>query len=200
MAEDLSAVTRRRLLIILLAGFGAFGRAVGAESAAPVGGLESPLGGFSLGGERGPVRIDADSMEFDYKAMVLTYRGAVTVAQADLRLRSRSLRVTLDAERTGHAKEVVAEGDVQIDKGERHASGERAVFNDAARTVTLSGRARLRDGLNEVAGERVVVYLDEQRSVVEGGPGRVTAILNPPREQAPGTPVLGTLAPPSDGR
>ena len=78
--------------------------------------------------------------------------------------------------------------------GERHASGERAVFDDAARTVTLSGRARLRDGTNEVAGERVVVYLDEQRSVVDGGPGRVSAILNPPREGAPEAPPT-----PADG-
>ncbi len=171
------------------------GRVGGAEPGAPLGSLESALGGFTLGGERGPVRIDANSMEFDYKNMVLTYRGAVTVVQADLKLRSRVLRVTLDSQRAGHAKEVMAEGDVQIDKGERHASGERAVFDDAARTVTLSGRARLRDGLNEVAGERVVVYLDEQRSVVEGGPGRVTAILNPPREGAPEAPVT-----PRDGR
>jgi lipopolysaccharide export system protein LptA len=77
---------------------------------------------------------------------------------------------------------------VKIDSGDRHATGGRAVFDDAKRTVTLSEEARLSDGPNEVAGDRVVVYIDEQRSVVQGGPERVRAVLYPPTERpkAPG--------------
>lgn len=156
----------------------------GANAASPVGGLDGLLGGFSLGGEGGPVRIDADTMEFDYKEMVLTYRGGVTVTQADMTLRSDLLRLVLDRERPEEPKEVVAEGKVQIDKGTRQATGGRAVFDAGARTVTLSDKARLRDGPNEVAGERVIVFLDEERSVVEGGPERVRAVLHPPADKA----------------
>lgn len=147
--------------------------------AGPADQLGGLLGGFSLGGERGPVRIDADVMEFDYKSKVLVYRGGVIVTQADMTLHSDVLRVTLDPDNTDKPREVVAEGKVQIDKGERRATGGRAVFDNAARTVTLSEQARLQDGPNEVAGERVVVYLDEQRSVVEGGQERVRAVLHP---------------------
>jgi lipopolysaccharide export system protein LptA len=43
----------------------------------------------------------------------------------------------------------------------------------------LSGDAVLHEGSNEVRGERVIVYLDEQRSVVEGTNTRVKAILVP---------------------
>ncbi len=141
--------------------------------------LDGLLGGFALGGERGPVRIDADRMEFDYKSKVLVYRGTVVVTQADMTLHSDILRITLDPDNADKPREVVAEGKVQIDKGERRASGGRAVFDNQARTVTLSDQARLQDGPNEVAGERVVVYLDEQRSVVEGGQERVRAVLHP---------------------
>ena len=146
------------------------------------------LGNFSLGGNRGPVKVDADEMEFDYKTMVLTYRGNVVVTQADMTLRTDNLRVTLAKEGQQKAKEVVAEGNVKIDSGDRHATGGRAVFDDAKRTVTLSEEARLSDGPNEVAGDRVVVYIDEQRSVVQGGPERVRAVLYPPTERpkAPG--------------
>jgi lipopolysaccharide export system protein LptA len=154
------------------------------SAASPVGGLDGLLGGFSLGGEGGPVRIDADTMEFDYKDMVLTYRGGVTVTQADMTLRSDLLRLVLDRERPEEPKEVVAEGKVQIDKGSRQATGGRAVFDAGARTVTLSDKARLRDGPNEVAGERVIVFLDEERSVVEGGDERVRAVLHPPADKA----------------
>ena len=150
-----------------------------AGAAGPGDQLDGLLGGFALGGERGPVHINADAMEFDYKTKVLTYRGAVTVTQADMTLHSDTLRVTLDPEHADKPREVVAEGKVRIDKGDRRATGGRAVFDNAARTVTLSDQARLQDGPNQVAGERVVVYLDEQRSVVEGGQERVRAVLYP---------------------
>jgi lipopolysaccharide export system protein LptA len=153
------------------------------SAAGAAGQIDGLLGGFALGGERGPVRIDADMMEFDYKTKVLTYRGSVTVTQADMTLRSNTLRVALDGEHLEKPKEVVAEGKVQIDKGARRATGGKAVFDNAARTVTLSDQARLQDGPNEVAGERVVLYLDEERSVVEGGPDRVRAVLYPSQDK-----------------
>lgn len=147
--------------------------------------LNGLLDGFKLGGEGGPVRVTADTMEFDYKTKMLTYRGAVSVTQADLTLRSKELRVNLDPDKPQRPREVIAEGDVQITKGTRKASGGRAVFDDAARTITLSEQARLQDGLNEIAGEKVIVYLDEERSVVEGGRERVRAVLYPPGEGTP---------------
>lgn len=141
--------------------------------------LDGLLGGFAINGQQGPVHIDADTMEFEYKTRVLTYRGDVKVTQADLTLHSDTLRVTLDPDHADKPREVVAEGKVRIDKGERRATGGRAVFDNAARTVTLSEDAHLHDGPNEVAGEKVVVYLDEQRSVVVGGQERVRAVLYP---------------------
>jgi lipopolysaccharide export system protein LptA len=162
--------------------------AIGAQAAghartpAAGGQVDGLLGGFELGGDRGPVHIDAAEMEFDYKTKILSYRGGVTVTQADMTLRSETLRVTLDPDHPDKPREIIAEGKVQIDKGERRATGGKAVFDNAARTVTLSDQARLQDGPNEVAGERVVVYLDEQRSVVVGGQDRVRAVLYPSKK------------------
>ena len=169
------------LVALIVLGTAASARAQ--DAPAPPARMDGLLGNFTLGGKRGPVNVAADQMEFDYKTMVLTYRGSVVVTQADMTLRANSLRVTLTKEGQQRAKEVVAEGDVKIDAGERHASGGRAVFDDSKRTVTLSEQAVLRDGPNEVAGDRVVVYIDEQRSVVEGGPERVRAVLYPPTER-----------------
>lgn len=143
-------------------------------------GPEGLLSSFSVATRRGPVTIEAEQMEFDYKAMLLTYRGAVTVTQDDLTLKSDSLSVKVDGEKANQLKEIVAEGNVQIDQGNRQATGGKAIFDELARTVTLSDHAVLRDGQNEVTGSRVVVYLDEERSVVEGGEDRVRAVLYPP--------------------
>jgi len=64
---------------------------------------------------------------------------------------------------------VVAEGQVRIHKGDRLAEGRRAVFDQAKQTIVLSDGAVLHEGPNQVAGDRIVVYLQEERSVVESG-------------------------------
>src|SRR5512144_1614682 len=112
------------LVIVIAVALAAAGPGVAAadpvrpqSAAGPAGQLDGLLGGFALGGERGPVHINADTMEFDYKTKVLTYRGAVTVTQADMTLRSNVLRVVLDADKPERPREVVAEGEVLITKG-----------------------------------------------------------------------------------
>jgi lipopolysaccharide export system protein LptA len=81
-------------------------------------------------------------------------------------------------------KEIIAEGHVDITSGDRRATGKKAVFNEAQRTVVLSGDAVVIEGGNQVTGERVTVYLDEKRSVVEGGEGnrRAEMVLIPEQE------------------
>lgn len=137
------------------------------------------LEGFSLSADRGPVHIEASSLEFEYRTGELTYRGAVKVSQADITLTSDALSVKLDIENAGRPREIVAQGNVRIVNGDRVATGGRAVFDQEKQTITLSDAAVLRDGPNEVAGDKVVVYIAEQRSVVEGGSDRVRAVLFP---------------------
>lgn len=146
------------------------------------------LSSLSFTAERGPVTIEANRLEFDYRTRTLTYRGAVKVAQGDLTLQSDVLRVVLDEHATERVRHVVAEGRVRIAQGKRVATGGRAVFDQATRTVVLDEAAVVREGLNEVAGDKVTVYLDERRSVVEGG---VQAKLFPSGKTAAGVPTAG---------
>lgn len=142
----------------------------------------SLLSAMSLTGRRGPVEVRADELEFEYQARRLTYRGSVVVTQDDMTLSSDSLRVVIDEKAKDKVREVLAEGHVRISQGARSASGGRATFDSATRTIVLSENAVLREGPNEVAGDRVRVFLDEQRSVVEGG---VRARLVPTGEAEP---------------
>ena len=158
---------------------------VPAASTQPVQGPDSLLGALSFTANRDPISVRADAMEFDYRSHVLTYTGNVEVTQGDMKLQSKRLTVALDEGLANRIKEVVADGQVRLSKGTRWATGAHAVFDQAHSTVVLSGNAELHDGPNQVTGERVVVYLDEKRSVVEGGKGRVTAQLFPSQ----GTPT-----------
>jgi lipopolysaccharide export system protein LptA len=173
-----------------------------AAAAAQPGSLFQSL---SLGSGKGPVRIDSDSLELDYKTSNITYRGHVEVTQGDVTLNSDRLSITYDpaavkrdntgepaapkpARKTGgtdadRIKQIIAEGNVRIRQGTRLAEGRRAVFDQAKQTVTLSDGAVLHEGPNQVAGERVIVYLKEERSVVESGSNtRVKAVLYPGKD------------------
>jgi lipopolysaccharide export system protein LptA len=158
----------------------------------PMPGPDSLLGALSFTATRDPISVTANAMEFDYRSRVLTYTGNVEVTQDDMKLESKRLTVALDEGPENRIKEVVADGQVRLSKGTRWATGAHAVFDQAHSTVVLSGNAELHDGPNQVTGDRVVVYLDEKRSVVEGGKGRVTAKLFPSQ----GTPTAAGGASP----
>lgn len=155
---------------------------------------------LELGGSsKEPITVTADRLEYDYKSNVIVYRGDVEAVQGRARLRSDQLTVTFDSARSGGSgapaveagpgtasgrlQEIVAVGNVRIDQGTRWATGGRAVFDQGERTVVLSESPVLHDGPNEVAGDRVVVYLDEDRSVVEGGRKRVKAVIHPDEQR-----------------
>jgi len=136
---------------------------------------------------RDPIFVNSDALEFDYQTRVLTYKGNVIATQADMKLQSHTLTITLDEQNDNRIKEVVADGAVYLTKGERWATGGHAVFNQASHTAVLTKDPVLHDGANQLSGEKVTVYLDEERFVVDGGDQRVKAMLYPPKEgETPG--------------
>lgn len=203
-----------------------------ADDAKPTSAANSPGSLFqslSLGSNKGPVRIDSDSLELDYKSSNVTYLGHVQVTQGDVTLNSDRLSIKYDpaaVKRTDQPtdkpagdpapgptpgkdadriKEIVAEGNVRIRQGTRLAEGKRAVFDQAKQTVVLSDGAVLHDGPNQVAGERVIVYLQEERSVVESGSNsRVKAVLYPGKDEsgakATALPIQAADTPPATAR
>jgi len=193
--------------------------ATAARSAGPPPGQDqpaSPFGFDGLGKSKEPINVTSDNLEYDYKANVVVYRGAVEVIQGPTKLTSDVLTVTMvndkadkngktdskDADKgaggsadpppadpgtgaapsagdTGRVQNIVAVGNVRIDQGARWAVGGHAVFDQGQRTLVLTENPVLHDGPNVVAGDRVVVFLDENRSIVEGGRKRVKAVLYP---------------------
>jgi lipopolysaccharide export system protein LptA len=134
---------------------------------------------------REPVSVKADALEFDYQARVLTYKGNVVVEQGDVTLRADTLTLTLQVADEMGLSAVVADGGVRLSQGERWATAGHAEFDGGERVVVLSENAVLHEGANQLSGERVLVYLDEERGVVEGGEGRVHAVLVPPKDDEP---------------
>jgi lipopolysaccharide export system protein LptA len=148
---------------------------------------------LSLTSRRDPIHISSQQLEFLYDEKRIVYRGDVVAVQGDVTMKSDQLTVlyedvpptagvtTVKAGKPENSegaapgaskqrlKEIIAEGHVDITSGNRRATGKKAVFNESSRTVVLSGDAHVQELGNWVSGERVTVFLDEKRSIVEGG-------------------------------
>ncbi|HEU4344654.1 MAG TPA: lipopolysaccharide transport periplasmic protein LptA [Candidatus Binatia bacterium] len=126
----------------------------------------SGTSGFEFN-KKDPIYITADWMEVDQTKNTLTYKGRVVTIQADMTMRSDTLRAYYDPNMK-QVKQIVAEGNVNATQGNRVATGERAVFDDKAKTVTLTGNPVMRQGNSQVSGTRVIYFIEQDRAVAEG--------------------------------
>ena len=126
-----------------------------------------------------PIYITADWMEVDQVKNVITYKGRVVMLQADMTMRSETLVAYYDPEMK-QMKQIIAEGKVNAVQGNRTATGEKAVFDDKSKTVTLTGNPVMRQGNSQVTGTKVVYFTEQDRAVAEGdGKIRVQATIFP---------------------
>jgi lipopolysaccharide export system protein LptA len=129
--------------------------------------------------KKDPIYITSDWMEVDQKKSTITYKGRVLAVQADMTMRSETLTAYYDAEMK-QMKQIVAEGKVNARQGDRVATGEKAVFDDKAKTVTMTGNPVMRQGNSQVSGTRVIYFIEQDRAVAEGdGKIRVQATIFP---------------------
>jgi len=113
--------------------------------------------------------VESDTLVFDYERGELAYSGDVRVAQGGVHMRSENLTIAFEPQRTGSLRSIRASGNVLITHKNTKATGNLAIYDPTASTITLTGEARLGAGPNTLEGERVIVYLDEGRAIVEGG-------------------------------
>jgi lipopolysaccharide export system protein LptA len=135
-------------------------------------------GGFEFN-KKDPIYITADWMEVDQKQNTITYKGRVVTVQTDMTMRSETLTAYYDPEMK-QMKLIVAEGKVNATQGNRVATGDKAVFDDKAKTVTLTGSPVMRQGNSQVSGVKVIYFVEQDKAVAEGdGKVRVQATIFP---------------------
>lgn len=154
-----------------------FAADAGAE-AKEKGGKKSGTPAFELN-KKDPIYITSDWMEVDQIKNTINYKGRVVTVQADMTMRSETLIAYYDVEMK-QMRQVVLEGKVNIVMGNRTATGEKAVFDDKAKTMTLTGNPVMRQGNSQVTGTKVVYFMEQDRAVTEGdGKVRVHATIFP---------------------
>ncbi|MBI5506584.1 MAG: hypothetical protein HY899_17470 [Deltaproteobacteria bacterium] len=122
-----------------------------------------------------PIDVTADRLEFDYNKGVLRYSGNVRIEHAGATIRAQQIEISFETEGKRALQKIIARGGVEVLRGKETARGEVAEYDPRAATIVLSQNARLGSGPNSLSGERVVVYLQEGRATVQGGPAAAAA-------------------------
>ena len=138
-------------------------------------------------GKKGqPVTVDADQLESLQKEGLVIFTGNVVARQDGSVQYADRMEVYLDASGDRIVR-TVSTGSVRIiTKDCRTGTARRAEYYDAEQRVILIGNARVWQEDNVVTGERITMYMAEDRSVVEGGrQERVKAVFYQKKDDQP---------------
>ncbi len=138
------------------------------------------------GDKHQPVTVDADQMESMKKESLVIFTGNVVARQNNAVQYADRTEVYLD-EKGERVVRTVSIGNVRIiTKDCRVGTAKRAGYYDAEQRVVLIGNARVWQEDNVVTGDRITIFLAEERSVVQSGnQERVKAVFYPKSQSAP---------------
>jgi lipopolysaccharide export system protein LptA len=144
----------------------------------------------------GPIEIVSDRLEAYNEKRMIVFSGNAVATQGALTIRSDRLtlyykdqqkpasRSNAEPGNTGSLERVEGKGHVIITEGERVVTGDEAIFDQDSQKITMTGSAIMREGTNIIRGDRIIVFLNENRGVVESAENkRVTATIYPGKEQ-----------------
>lgn len=114
-----------------------------------------------------PLQVDAKTLDARGAENRVVFAGDVVARQGDLTLQAERVEVTLDPA-TRELRTVTATGNVRVQKGDVVAAGREATYDAATGVVVLTGEPKVWRDRDVVAGDKVVLFLAENRSLVEG--------------------------------
>ncbi len=125
-----------------------------------------------------PIIIHSDMLEIDDELKLIVFKGNVIATKGDLKISCNRMKVYYAKE--GSVKKIVAIGDVKIYRGEGMAMANKAEYYQKEEKIILTGKPVVKKGKDFVEGERIIIYLKQNRSIVESSEKRqVKAVIFP---------------------
>ncbi|HEX9019839.1 MAG TPA: lipopolysaccharide transport periplasmic protein LptA [Nitrospirota bacterium] len=119
-------------------------------------------------GPHGPILITSIHMEADKLGDKVTFTGNVTLKKDTMTLTTDSMIVYYD-EKSKDIKEIESHGNVVIRQEGRIAHSNDAWYYSNDEKIILTGDANVVENDNVVGGEKITLFLRDDRSIVEGG-------------------------------
>jgi lipopolysaccharide export system protein LptA len=118
--------------------------------------------------KREPIVVTSSHMKADKLGERVVFSGEVTLKKEAMTLNSDSVTVFYDAG-TRAIREIEALGNVIVRKEGRIALASRALYYSKEEKIVLTGDARIIENDNQLGGERITLFIRDDRSIVEGG-------------------------------
>ncbi len=115
-----------------------------------------------------PIDITGDAAEF--KDDIAVWTGNVRVVQGEAILTADRLEAKLNDQR--QFQSIVALGSVRYSNGQEAITGERADYDDAARTITISENVIVTQGKQVMSAGAVTYWIDTGRIKFAPEPGK----------------------------
>lgn len=91
----------------------------------------------------------------------------------------RTKKLPADLQMSG-MRSMIATGNVKVVQNERMAVAGQAVFDNVSRTITLTENPRVWQGSDVAQADKIIIYLDENRTEFTGKEGgAITVMINP---------------------
>lgn len=139
-----------------------------------------------------PMVIKSNSLVVDDSKRLITFSGNVTAERDDFIIYCDKMLVYYEKSQTNTSTNmmgsritrIVADGNVKIN---RKAGGEalsrHAEYYEGQNRIVLTGEPMVKQGKDFVQGDKITIFLKENRSIVEGSQEkRVKAVIYPKRE------------------
>ncbi|MDO8721973.1 MAG: lipopolysaccharide transport periplasmic protein LptA [Syntrophales bacterium] len=140
-----------------------------------------------------PIEITADRLEAQDEKKIVIFTGNAVATQGGRIIKAESLLLYYKKEGKSGGKEglqnmgtagelvkIEARGQVSVSHGDQLVTGEQAVYYQDTQKIVVTGGAMMRQGDNVVHGDKIQVFLNENRGVVEAGENkRVKATIYP---------------------
>jgi lipopolysaccharide export system protein LptA len=107
-------------------------------------------------------------MEAEKLGEKVTFKGEVTLKKEGMTLNSDSMVVFYNTPTKG-INEIEALGNVVVRKEGRIALSNRASYYSREEKIVLTGDARIIENENQLGGDRITLFMRDDRSIVEGG-------------------------------
>lgn len=139
------------------------------------------LGGGASGDQ--PIDIRSDRLEANDAKKQMRFVGNVVAKQGDLTIYAQEITLYY-SEESGDVDRVEALRDVRIVQGDKVATGGKGVFFNREAKIVLTDSPRVNQGEDFISGEKITVFINEERSEVSGQDGgRVNAVFHPKGEK-----------------
>ena len=130
-----------------------------------------------------PVEVTAKHLEALKLQHQVVFTGEVVAKQGDITLYCDKLTI-FSLPEVDQVDRMEAFGNVRVVQLDRTATSDEAIYRQQAGTLVLIGNAAVHQGANQVAGDEITLYLQEDRSVVKSKEtGRVRAVLFPEQKK-----------------